>query len=1047
MQLIEASVRRPVFATMLIAALVVFGFFAYPKMGVELYPSVELPVVTATMVYPGADPETMEQKVAEPVEEALQAMNGIRRMTSQNYESVSSVILEFDLTVDSNVALQEAKDKISAIQINLPQGMEPPVVQRFNTGSAPVMSVSISGDVSPRVLTEIADKRVKQRIQRVQGVGTINLLGGREREIKIDVSLEKLRAYGLTIQDVEQAIMAQNLDLPAGLVEMGNEELTLKTRGEVQTLEELGAILISGIGGAQIRVRDVAELSDGMQEKRSHSQLNDQSAVALEILKQGDANVVAVCKKIREELEKLRPELEAKGITLSVPMDNSKFTERSIRDVQVDLLIGAVFTVIIIFVFLHSGPATMISALAIPTSIIGTVAFMQWLGFTFNYMTTLALSLSIGILVDDAIVVIENIVRHLHMGKGGRRAALEGTREIALPVLATTFSLVSVFVPVAFMDGIVGRFFFQFGVTVAVAVIISTLVSFTLTPMLSARMLKPEPERKLIVFRLFDAVMAWAERIYGGVIRLALRFPWLVILGAIGLLAGSLMLAMKVPMEFLPPEDRSEFAVVVETPAGTSLSQTTQAVDRVQREIRSALPAVSLTFATVSGGNNGQTNQGKIRVLLDRGNTRDFSQQDATAFLRSHLAGVQGADVRIEEIDPMGSSFRTQPVQFAIQGNDMAELTRVSNAITQELRQVPGFVDVDSTLRSGKPELLIEVDRERAADLGVPLSVVATTIRSMVADDPSGTFKADGELHDIVVRLPKEERDAADRLGEIQVRSRMGQLIDLSSLVRITSSSGPSKIERFDRQRMALILAELDKIPLGEATKTVEAIAAKHVSAELDTSWLGDAELMEDTAVAMQAVMALSVALAYMILAAQFNSFVQPIVIMVSLPFSIVGAVGATYLAGMSISIFSFIGMLMLMGLVTKAAILLVDLTNQERARGTSLQDAIVIAGTTRLRPILMTTASTIVGMLPIALALSEGGETRAPMAVCVIGGMIVATGLTLIFIPSVFLLTTRVLEHLGFDGFEDDDDDDATPMDEMSDSRNTEELLITPSA
>lgn len=966
-------------------------------------------------------------------------MNGIRRMTSQNFESVSTVILEFELGVDANDALQEARDKISAIRIDLPKGMEPPVVQRFNTSSAPIMSVAVSGELSPRELTKIADKRVKQRIQRIEGVGTINLLGGREREIKVLVSLDKLRAYGLTIQDIEQAISAQNLDLPAGLVEVGSQELTLKTRGEVETLDELGAILISGIGGAQIRVRDVATLEDGMEDKRSHSQLDDTSAVALEILKQGDANVVAVSQAIREELEKLGPELEAKGVTISIPMDNSKFTERSIADVQVDLMVGAVFTVFIIFVFLHNGPATFISALTIPTSVVGTVAFMQWLGFTFNYMTMLALSLSIGMLVDDAIVVVENVYRHLQMRKTGRQAALDGTNEIAFAVMATTFSLIAVFVPVAFMDGIVGRFFFQFGMTVTVAVLISMLVSLTLTPMLSARLLKPEPEQKFILFRLFDRLMEVCESMYAGVIRGALRFPWLTIFAGVALLFGSFSLLGMVPNEFIPPEDRSEFAVVVETPAGTSLSQTTQAVDRVQREIRSSLPGVSLTFATVSGGNNGRSNRGKIRVLLESGRLRDFNQQEAVAWLRNHLSRVEGADVRIEEIDPLGSNFRTQPVQFAIQGNNMDELTRVANAITAELRQQKGFVDVDTTLRSGKPELLIVVDRERAADLGVPLATVAMTVRSLVAADASGTFKADGELHDIVVRLPKEERDATDRLGDVQVRSMTGQMIELSSLVKIMSDSGPSMIERFNRQRMAVVLAELDGIPLGDATKIVEEIAAKHITSNLDSTWLGDAEMMKDTQVAMGSVMLLALILVYMILAAQFNSFMQPIVIMISLPFSGVGAIAATYVAGMSLNIFSFIGMIMLMGLVTKAAILLVDLTNQERAKGMTLPDAIAFAGRTRFRPILMTTASTIVGMLPIALALSEGGETRAPMAVCVIGGMIVSTALTLVFIPSVLLLSTRILEHLGFDGHSEEEEGDLLDLDE--DHRDTQEI------
>lgn len=1027
MQLIETSVRRPVFATMLIAVLVVFGIFAYPRIGAEQFPSVDFPVVTATMIYPGADPETMEQKVAEPVEEALQSMNGIRRMTSQNFESVSAVILEFELDIDPNVALQEARDKISSIQIDLPEGMEPPIVQRINTGSSPVISVALSGDIGPRELTQIADKRVKQALQRIKGVGTINLLGGRERQIQIDLQLDKLKAFGLTVQDVEQAIAAQNFDLPAGLIERSRQELTLKTHGEVETLDGLGDILISGIGGAQIRVRDVATITDGLADKRSHGQVQGKSAVALEILKQGDANVVKISEKIREELERLRPELEERGVTMAIPMDNSRFTQRSIEDVQIDLAIGSIFTIIIIFVFLHNIPSTLIAALAIPTSVVGTFAAMQALGFSFNYMTMLALSLSVGLLVDDAIVVIENIYRHLQMGKSGMRAALDGTREIAFAVLATTLSIVAVFIPVAFMSGIVGRFFFQFGITVAVAVVISTFVSFTLTPMLSARLLQSE-ENKGVLSRAFDRLMGGIETAYGYVIRTAIRFPWLTVLSGILLLVGSVLLLSKVPNEFLPAEDRSEFNVVVETPSGTSLAETTEAVGIVSDEIREKLPGVRLTFATVSGGQQGKSNEGRIRVVMTSSKQRSFTQQEAQSWLRNHLANAQGASVRVEEIPPVAVGTRNQPIQFVIQGNDLDELGRISTAVANKLKETPGFVDVDTSLRSGKPELAVEVDRERAADLGVPLAVVATTIRSLISQDPTGTFKSDGELHDIVVRLPKSERNALNRLEQVEVRAVTGNLVQLSSLVRITPSSGPSNIERYNRQRMVVVVSELEGIPLGDAAAMVEEIAKPYLSDEIRTSWLGDAEVMKDTQAAMGTVILLAGILVYMILAAQFNSFTHPVVVMVSLPFSLMGAFGATYLAGMSINIFSFIGIVMLMGLVTKAAILMVDLTNQLREEGVSVEDALERAGRTRLRPIIMTTASTIVGMIPIAMAWSEGGESRAPMGVCVIGGMVIATLLTLVFIPSVYLLVARVLEHLGLDAYGEEEDDLIVP-------------------
>jgi hydrophobic/amphiphilic exporter-1 (mainly G- bacteria), HAE1 family len=1018
MKLVDVSVKRPVFAAMLIMALVVFGVFAYPRLGVDLYPAVDFPVVTATVIYPGADPTTMESKIAEPIEEAIQGIAGIKRMTSRNLEGVTMVVVEFELEVRSDQALQEVRDKIAAIERDLPPGIDPPVIQRFDTGAAPVASVALASNLPPAELTRVADKLVKQRLQQIPGVGGIEMIGGRERQIRIEVEPAKLAGYGLAVDDVASAMQAQSLDLPAGHVTEGAREYTVTTRGEVRSVDEIRDIVITGLGGAAVRIRDVAEVVDDIEEARSASFLNGQSAIALVVRKKSGANTVEISDRLRAELRKLEPRLDELGVTYAIPNDNSSFIRKAIEDVQMDLLIGAGLTVLIIFVFLHDLRATFISALAIPTSVIGTFAFMNAMGFTLNNVTMLALSLSIGILVDDAIVVIENIYRHLELGKPRLQAAREATNEIAFPVIATTLSIVAVFVPVAYMSGLIGRFFYEFGLTVSAAVLISMLVSFTLTPMLSGRMMRPSHagnHTKFILARAFDRAFAGFEDLYAWLVRKALRWPWMTIMAALGTLALSVVVVSQVPGEFIPAEDRSEFAITVELPTGTSLAATSEAAEAIAADVRANLPGVRDTFTTIGSG-AAQVNQARINVSLTGPRERGWIQLEGMAWVRARLADLAERDVQIkvEMIDPFGGDgFRQQQIQFTIRGNDMDEMVAAAEAIAEHIRGIEGFVDVDTTYSGGKPELAIEIDRERAADLGVPVAQIAASLRSLMAADAIATLKDEGEVYDVVVQLPEQRRKAMRRLDGITLRSTTGQLVDLANVVRVVETTGPSEIERQERQRQIVVLADLDGLALGDATKHVETKAAQVVPEGLSTGWIGNVEMMEESFLAMLVVLGLAAILVYMILAAQFDSFTQPLVIMVSLPLSVIGAFGGIWISGMTLNIFSFIGVIMLMGLVTKAAILLVDFANAERSQGASLEDALVSAGRVRLRPIFMTAAATVFGMLPIALAFSEGGETRAPMAVCVIGGMITSTLLTLVVIPSVYLISERVVARL----------------------------------
>ncbi|MCG8417042.1 MAG: efflux RND transporter permease subunit [Proteobacteria bacterium] len=1012
MKIADVSIRRPVFAVMMISALIVFGIFSYPRIGVDLFPNVEFPVITVTVVYPGADPAAMESKVADPIEEAVNTMAGIKELRSVNLESVTQVLVQFDLSVSVDQAAQDVRDRVSAILRDLPAGIDPPVIEKFDVGASPIMSLAISGDLQPRELTRLAENVVKERIQRLPGVGAVELIGGREREIHVLVDPVKLAGVGYTVDDVSRALRGQNIELPAGRVEEGNYELTVKTKGEVSSVEDIANIIISGAGGAVIRIGAVASVEDGTEEARSWSSLDGQSALALVIRKQSGANTVAVAKAVRAEIEQMRPLVERDGASIAVPNDTSTYVEHSINDVQFDLLFGGVLAVVIILFFLGDFRATLISAVAIPSSVVATFAFIDFMGFSFNNMTMLALSLSIGILIDDAIVVVENIHRHLTMGKESARAASEGTDEIGLAVLATTASICAVFLPVAFMKGIIGRFFYQFGLTVSFAVAISALVSFTLTPMLASRLLRGGEEHKPnIVFR---GILWFLDRLDSGyrwLLERALNHQLVTLVIAITILFGSCVLVTQIKNEFIPPEDRAQFQVNVETPTGTALAATQRYVEAIAADLRANAPAVVQTFVTVGGGAQGQVNVGQIQLNLSPAKSREFHQFDVMAWVRERYADIEDAKFTVVEVSAVdGGGFRDQAIQFNIRGRDFEVLRKAADDLIAELRKVDGLVDLDTTYRGGKPELAIEIDRDRAADLGVPVSVIATTIRALLAGDKVTDLKEGLDIYDVTLQLPPSEKSAFARLANLKVRSTTGQLVNLNQVVRVLRASGPSQIERQSRQRQITVLANLEDLPLGEAAQSVMASASSVVPDTLTTDFAGMAEIMEESFNYMAMALVLAIIFVYMLLAAQFNSFVHPFTIMLALPLSVVGAFGGLLLTGMTLNIFSMIGLIMLMGLVTKNGILLVDYTNTLRSRGMKTREALLAAGPVRLRPILMTSAAMIFGMLPVALVLSEGGEIRAPMAVVVIGGLITSTLLTLVVVPVVYSLLDRMV-------------------------------------
>jgi hydrophobic/amphiphilic exporter-1 (mainly G- bacteria), HAE1 family len=1014
MKLADVSIKRPVLATVMILVLVVFGATSYKKIGLDLMPNIEFPFAMVTAVYPGADPETIETKVVDKIEEAVSTVSGIKLLKSSSMENVGVVFIQFELERNSEQAIQDVRDKVNGVLRELPADLEPPTVEKFDINSSPIYMLALSGPKTTRELTDIADNVVKQELQSIIGVGNVEIVGGQDREFHVWIDPSRLESYWLAASDVLQALAAQNVDIPGGRLDVGGREFTVKTHGQVKTKEEIEQIVITAAMGNPVRIGDVARVEDGEEELRTYSAFKGKSAVALMVRKQSGTNTVAVADAVTKAIaERVTPRLPA-GVTIEVPVDNSEFIRQSNSAVIEDLILGGALAILIILFFLHDWRATFISALALPTSVIATFAFIKFMGFTFNTLTLLGLSLSIGILIDDAIVVIENIYRHLEMGKKPLQAASEATDEIGLAVMATTASIIAVFVPIATMKGIVGRFFLQFGLTVAFAVTVSLFVAFTLTPMLSARMLKPHTGKGPIG-RFIEGMLRGVERGYKAILGAALRHRVITVSIAIAAFVGSLALAKKVPFEMMPQMDRSQFSVKIELPTGTAFDKSRVYVEGVAAEI-AQVPGVMSTFVTVgSGGAGGQgeANMAEIQVKLVPKKERGFTQKAAMSYVRALCDRHQDAVFSVEELQLVGggSAMKSTAIQFVIQGRDYDELNRAANALAAEMRKTPGYVDVDVSYRGGKPEYSITIDRDRAADQNVPVALIAMTVRSLIAGDKATDLTSNGDRVDVRVKLDEQFRKRKEDILALKVRSTTGQLVQLGTMVDIKEGSGPGKIEREQRQREVTVFANLDGKVLGTATGEIDAMAAKVIPASLHTRWSGMADIMKESFANLFGALFLAVIIVYLVLAAQFESWLHPLSIMMSLPLSLVGAIGALYIAKSPLGMIAMIGVILLMGLVTKNAILLVDYANTLRDQGMERHEALLAAGPVRLRPILMTTAAMVFGMIPIALGISAGGEMRAPMAVCVIGGLIASTLLTLVVVPVTYSLIDDVSE------------------------------------
>ena len=1006
MRISEVSITRPVLSTMVTAAMVVFGLVAYSRIGVDLFPSVDFPIVTVSVFYEGSDPETIETELTESIEEAVNTISGIKSLRSESVTGLSMTFVEFELGRNIDIAAQDVRDKVAAIRADLPTGIDPPIIEKFDPDSAPIMAITLAGPESIRELTRYADDVIKPQIEGVNGVGAVDVVGGREREIRIWLHVDDLRAYGLTASEVVDAIEKENVEYPGGRVEADARELVVKTKGRIETPSDFEDIVIVQRGTTPIRLKDVATVEDGMEDFRSLSRLNGQRAVSLQVRRQSGENMLAVATEVNQRLTQIEANLP-EHYELTLTQDLSDFVAQSVEEAQGELLRGGVLAVLVILLFLRSWRGAFVAAVTIPTTIITTYAFMLAFGFTLNMMSLLALSISVGMVIDDSIVVLENAFRHMEAGKSRIQAAIAGMQEIGFAVIATSLAIVAVFIPVAFMDGLVGRFFYEFGLTVTFAVVISTFIAVWLSPMLCSRVLKVIPEHGK-VFRIVEAFFTGIERLYGGMLSFALRHRWLVSFLALGVFAGSLMLLPLVGTEFTPSQDEGQFNVQVETPLGSSIERTSRILEEVERRL-GELPYVTNLYSTIGAGQEGRVNYGMILVQLPDKSERPMSQHEIMGLARQNVSDLTHSKISVEYIPRVsGGGFRSAPLQYNLRGTDIVELETTARQVVQRLREVPGIVDINLTYDSSKPEVAVLPDRDRAADLGVNIEELGRTVQTLVGGRPISTFEEEGDSYDVRVRLAEGDRDRSDAIAALPVRARSGQLVEFRNLAAVEEGTGPVQIDRQDRQRQVTIMANLEQIkPLGEAINDVLSIEREiGLPPGVTSAFTGAGDMMADSFSSIIFSLSLAIVLIYMVLASQFESFIHPVTIMLSVPLSIGGALGALALTGLTLNIYSMIGMVMLMGLVTKNAILLVDYTNLlRREHGLEKNDALLKAGPTRLRPILMTAFSTIAGMIPIAIGLGAGSETRQPMGACVIGGMLTSTLLTLIVIPVVYSL------------------------------------------
>ncbi len=1023
MQLPDICIRRPVFATMMNLALVLFGAIGLTRLPVRELPDIDPPIVSVTTVYPGAAASVVETEVTERLEDAINTVEGIKTLTSQSREQVSNITIEFNLSRPIELSAQDVRDRVASVRGSLPEDILEPIVAKQDADARPMLWIGMnSSRLTPLEMTTLAEKQIKNRLQTVPGVSSI-FIGGEQRfAMRLWLDSQKMAAHRVTVLDVQRALRQQSVELPSGRVENRDREMTIQTQGELKTVGEFNRLVVARDGDRIVRLQDIGEAREGVENMRTRARQLGRPCIFLGAIKNSKANTVDVAAGIKREIEAIQPTLPP-DVELNVAYDESVYVGRAIGEVWETLAIAFGLVVIVIYVFLHNFRATLIPVVAIPVSILANFVVMYWLGFSVNILTMLALVLAIGVVVDDAIVVLENIHRHLELGETPMEAAFKGMKEITFAVIATTVALVAVFVPLAFQTSSTGRLFVEFAIAIAGSVMISSFVALTLTPMMAARILKRVEKKPGSLVRWFEsgmhAVSAGYERMLGGILRRSLlaRILGLVIAGGI-LTAGTVVLYRSLEGDFLPEEDKGRLFCFVVAPEG-STPEYTDSMLREMEEILASTPEIELYGAMVAPGFSGpgQGNSGIVFVKLKE--ERDRSVQEIVGgpdgLRAKFIRDVEGA-IAIPNIPKAIDRSFNSPFQLVIQGNDLAHLDATARDLANKLRASGFLQNVQSSFEVNKPELRLTIDRDRASSLGVSVEDVSRTLQILFGGLDLAKLKRDGKEYDVVAQLERESRSTPQDLDRLYVRNGAGQLVQLSSVISREVGVAPNKIERFNRLRSATLSGTPVGVSMGTAVARVEEMLKSELPPGMIYSWYGESRDMKDAGDEIAWVMALALVIVFMVLASQFESLIHPLTVMLTVPLAAFGALGALWLVGaasnasllppvpaMNINLFSQIGVVLLIGLVTKNGILLVEFANQLRDQGMDAATAMIRAGAIRLRPILMTAFSTVAGTLPIAIGFGAGAESRRPMGVAVVGGMITSTVLTLLVVPLVY--------------------------------------------
>lgn len=1034
------SIGNPVLATMMMMAFVVLGLFSYDRLRVDQFPDVTFPVVVVQTLYPGASPETVESDVSRPIEEAVNTINGIDTLTSRSYEGQSVVIVQFNLNVDPTQGAQDVREKVAAVKAAFRKEIKEPLITRYDPADAPIFSISVTNDPKAkprdlRELTTIADQIVKKRLENVRGVGSVTLVGGVKRQINIYVKPVEMESLGIGINQVEDAIRNENQELPTGAIRSADSEKVVQVLGKFKDPQHFNDIVVAIRGGQSVKLSQIATVVDGQEEQETLALYNGQRTLALDILKAQGQNTIEVTDGLMHAMQELQTTMQAlhPGVRIQAIQDGSRQIRVGVHNVRQTLLEGAALTILIVFLFLNSWRSTIITGLTLPVALIGTFLFMNMFGFTINMITLMALSLCVGLLIDDAIVVRENIVRHAGMKVNGRfkshkLAALEGTAEIGLAVLATTFSIVAVFLPVGFMGGIIGRFFHQFGITVTAAVLISMFVSFTLDPMLSS--IWPDPalhtdtdaaghkQRRGIyantigrVLEVFERLVQWLSDGYQVLLKWSLGHRKMTVgIAILAFVAGlALPAAGLVGTEFIPNADYSESGVTFYTPVGSSLELTETKVHQVESILRE-FPEVQDIYSTVNTGASQGKNYASIFIRLTPRQQRKRSNAELTPLLRQRLSQVAGITVtQVGSLAAVGGD--SKQIRLSLLGHDLKELERLSAEAQRRMRMVPGLVDLDSSLKDNKPNIAVTPKRDIGADLGIGVAQIGNALRPLLAGEAVSSWRGpDDENYDVNVRLAPSDRNASEDLSRLMLASTQlnsdgsARMVPLRQVADIAASTGANQINRRDLNREIELSADAVGRSAGQVNADVKtALDGMHWPAGYRYQVGGTTKSMQESFNYALAALGLAIIFIYMILASQFASFLQPLAIMSALPLTLIGVFLALMIFRSTLNMFSIIGFIMLMGLVTKNAILLVDFANQARKTGAERSAALMEAAHVRLRPILMTTLAMVFGMVPLAFGVAEGSEQRAPMGQAVIGGIITSSLLTLVVVPVVY--------------------------------------------